>query len=39
MSAKPIKAGRAYLVRHGKHEQVVFAKNGAHAIEIYLGML
>jgi len=39
MSAKPITAGRAYLVRHGKREQVVFAENGAHAIEIYLGML
>jgi hypothetical protein len=39
MSAKPITVGRAYLVRHGKHEQVVLASNGAHAIEIYLGML
>jgi len=39
MSAKPIQSGRAYLVRHGKREQVVLAENGAHALEIYMGML
>lgn len=39
MSAKPIKAGHAYLVRHNGKSQVVLAENGAHAIEIYLGNL
>lgn len=39
MSAKVIKAGQAYLVKHKGRSQIVLAENGAHAIDIYLGML